>query len=148
MINEIHKDITTVTTGVVGHGVNCERKLSSGVALAIKNKWPVIYEVFMESPTTLGDTDIIEVGDMLYVANCYTQDTCGDDHNVQYASVSAILTSLTTMFEFANTYGLDVNLPKIGSDRGGLSWEDDVLPIINKLDSDFDSVTTNIYIYG
>jgi len=146
MINEIHKDITTATTGIVAHGVNCQKKMGSGVALAIKNKWPIIYEVYMDSKSTLGMVDTIEVGDLLYVANCYTQDECGTDQK-KYASPSAIRTALMSVYEFAEQYGIDVQLPKIGSDRGGLDWDTEVFPIIQMLDGVFDTVTTNIHLW-
>lgn len=146
MITEIHKDITTATSGVIAHGVNCKKRMGSGVALAIKNKWPVIYEVYLESKSSLGMVDTIEVGDLLYVANCYTQENYGSDGS-RYASLDAIALALHSVYEFANQYNIDVNLPKIGSDRGGLDWVTEVLPIINKLDLEFNKVQTNIYLW-
>jgi len=145
MINELYKDITEAKSGIIAHGVNCQRAMGSGVALAIKTKWPIIYEMYMTSTTCLGGADVIEVGDLLYVANCYTQKFYGSGK--RYASVDAIKSSLRTVFEYANTYNIDVNLPKIGSDRGGLDWETEVLPIITSLDEEFDDVTTNLYIW-
>jgi O-acetyl-ADP-ribose deacetylase (regulator of RNase III) len=145
MINEIYKDITTVTRGIVVHGVNGKKAMGSGVALAIKNKWPIIYDKYMESDATLGDADIIEVELLLYVANCYTQESYGSDGK-RYAEPGAILTSLTEVYEFAEV-GLSVNLPKIGSERGGLDWETEVLPIIEDLDNQFKSVETNLYLW-
>lgn len=145
MINELYKDITEVTSGIVAHGVNCQRAMGSGVALAIKTKWPIIYEMYMTSATTLGGVDVIEVGDLLYVANCYTQEFYGSGG--RYASVDAIKSSLRTTFETAKTYGIDVNLPKLGSDRGGLDWETEILPIITSLDEEFEDVTTNLYLW-
>lgn len=146
MINEIHNDITTVTSGVIAHGVNCQKKMGSGVALAIKNKYPLIYEVYMESKSTLGMVDTIEVGDLLYVANCYTQEFYGSDGG-RYASPNAIRSALLSVYEFAAQYGVDVNLPKIGSERGGLDWDTEVFPLVEMLNEVFDTVTTNIYIW-
>lgn len=120
--------------------------MGSGVALAIKNKWPDIYDVYMLSNTTLGRVDIIEVGDFLYVANCYTQHDYGNDGK-KYANLGAIQCSLSEVYEFAKAYDLPVCLPKIGSDRGGLDWETEVLPIIQDLDEAFKTVTTNLYIW-
>lgn len=145
MINELYKDITEATTGIIAHGVNCQRAMGSGVALAIKTKWPLIYEMYMVSSTGLGDADVIEVDNMLYVANCYTQEFFGSGG--RYASPEAIASSLRTVYETATLYNMDVNLPKIGSDRGGLDWETEVLPIITSLDDEFEDVTTNLYIW-
>ena len=146
MINELYKDITSVTSGIVAHGVNCQKAMGSGVALAIKTKWPLIYEMYMASNTVLGDTDVIEVDDMLYVANCYTQEYYGNCGGV-FASVDAITSSLRVVYENAKLYNISVNLPKIGSERGGLDWETEVLPIITALDEEFENVTTNLYIW-
>lgn len=146
MIYNIHKDITTVTSGLIAHGVNCQRAMGSGVALAIKTKWPIIYEVYMESDSSIGMVDHVEVGDLLYVSNCYTQEFYGSDGK-QYASIDAIKTALQSVYEFAEQYNIDVNLPKIGSDRGGLDWTTEVLPIIEDLDATHGTVTTNIYIW-
>jgi len=145
MINELYKDITEVTTGIIAHGVNCQRVMGSGVALAIKTKWPIIYDVFMNSAAGLGDADVIEISDFLYVANCYTQEFYGSGR--KYATTEAIESSLQIVFENAQTYNVPVNLPKIGSDRGGLDWDTEVLPIIQALDESFESVTTNLYIW-
>jgi len=43
MISIIKKDVTTVTKGVVAHGVNCQGAMGSGVAGAIRRKWPSVF---------------------------------------------------------------------------------------------------------
>lgn len=40
----IVKDITTIDTGIIGHQCNCRGVMGSGVALAIKNRWPKAYD--------------------------------------------------------------------------------------------------------
>ena len=42
----IQKDITTERHGLIIHGVNCQGVMGSGVALAIRNKWPVVYDEY------------------------------------------------------------------------------------------------------
>ena len=51
VIKEIQKDITTVEEGVVLHGCNCSGGFGSGVAGAIRKKWPDVYEMFKENGT-------------------------------------------------------------------------------------------------
>ena len=99
----------------------------------------------MSSSSGLGDADVVEIDDFLYVANCYTQEFFGSGR--RYATTEAIESSLRQVFEHAQTYNIAVNLPKIGSDRGGLDWDTEVLPIVQTLDDEFESVTTNLYIW-
>jgi O-acetyl-ADP-ribose deacetylase (regulator of RNase III) len=148
MIEE-HKDITTVTRGIVAHGVNCRRAMGSGVALAIKIKWPIIYEKYMENGygrAMTGEVEIIHVGDELFVANCYTQlDYAGHRYpNDILARTEWIEESLEAVYTTAHNWSLPVYLPRIAALRGGLDWETEVLPIIEELDKDFHNVETTI----
>jgi len=148
MIEE-HKDITTVTRGIVAHGVNCRRAMGSGVALAIKLKWPAIYESYMKNgsgESLAGSTQIIGVGEQLYVANCYTQlDYAGLHYpNDILAKPEWVESSLEYVYTTAHNYNLPVYLPRIAALRGGLDWETEVLPIIEELDKDFHNVGTTI----
>jgi O-acetyl-ADP-ribose deacetylase (regulator of RNase III) len=78
----INENITTVTRGLIVHGVNCMGEMNSGVALALKEKWPEVYDLYIKMPTgkdMLGTTHVIRLGAGLYVANCYTQFQYGYD---------------------------------------------------------------------
>jgi len=146
MITEIKKDITTVTEGIVAHGCNCIGGFGAGVALAIRKKWPKVYDTFKTAGTgiqLLGQTQIVELTDMLYVANCFTQHCVGNDGGV-YADTDAITNSLNETFYFAETSGLDLYMPKIGAGLGGLSYEDDVYPIFVQLSEQYPSV--NVFV--
>lgn len=46
LVTYIVMDITTATRGIVVHGVNCQGVMGSGVALAIRTKWPQIFESY------------------------------------------------------------------------------------------------------
>ncbi len=146
MIEVIQKDITTVEEGVIAHGVNCQRKMGSGVALAIKNKWPSIYAHYMNlpgGPDMAGKAYGINVSPNfnLCVFNCYTQEFYGPGDR-KYASTAAINKSLTRVFQFANEANLDVYLPKIGAGLGGLDWDTEVLPIIEAIDTAYNPNNT------
>lgn len=138
MIKTIQKDITSVDCGVVAHGVNCQLKMGSGVALAVRKKWPIVYELYMASPCgakMLGTAHIINIRpafDDLFVVNCYTQNFYGYSGG-KYADVDAVEESLTSVFDIAEEYGLDVYLPEIGGGLGGLNFAHDVFPIIQDL---------------
>ena len=119
--------------------------MASGVAKAIRNKWPKVYESYMASPrgkTMLGMAHLIPLNpalDNLFVVNCYTQNFYGYGGG-KYADPDAIRSSLKRVYEWADYYDLDVYLPKIGAGLGGLNWEKDVLPIIKELDTEFSRV--------
>lgn len=135
MMEYIIKDVTDVALGIIAHGVNCQHAMGSGVAGAIKKKWPIVYEKFMEAPkgkTMLGTVDLIAVttDDSLFVANCYTQNFYGYGGG-RYADPEAVAKCLYTVFRLADGLTLPVYMPKIGCGLGGLDWEADVLPSIN-----------------
>ena len=146
----IVKDITTVTKGVVAHGVNCQGKMASGVAGAIRHKWPEAYEVYRKAPIgkgMLGSCILvtIETG-RLFVANCYTQVFYG--YGGRFASPDAIRDSLARCFEWAGYFDVPLYMPKIGAGLGGLNWEREVEPIITKLNREYPSVEAYICVIG
>jgi len=131
----LKKDVTDVGLGIIAHGVNCQHAMGSGVAGAIRKKWPIVYEKFMEAPkgkTMLGTVDLIAVtdDDTLFVANCYTQQFYGYGGG-RYADPEAVRKAMQTTFRLADSLTLPLYMPKIGCGLGGLDWEADVLPIIN-----------------
>lgn len=148
MIEFIKGDITSVTNGLVIHGTNCSGAFGSGVAGAIRVKWPIVYEVFKDYPPgkhLLGEFVPVKINDDLHVANCYTQLFFGSDGK-RYASPEAIKKSLTSAYSYAKKHGIkSISLPKIGAGLGGLSWEDEVFPIVEHISNKFDDIHTKIY---
>lgn len=142
----VHKDITTVTHGVIPHGVNCQGVMGSGVAKAIKEKWPEIYNQFKNGGTgkkMLGEVQYSHVGKSLWVLNCFTQEYYGRDGK-RYASLEAVQEALGAVFSFAATKKLPVCMPKIGCGLGGLSWSDEVMPIVTELSATYD---VSVFVY-
>lgn len=143
-INYVKQDITKVTNGIIAHGVNCLGKMGSGVALAIRTKWPKAYSeyeqfwrVFTQPKAgLLGIVQTVEVDNDLYVANCFTQVIYGHDGG-RYADLDAVRESLENVFAFADHKDLQIFLPRIGCGLGGLSWEGEVEPIIHQLSEEF-----------
>lgn len=137
-----NRDITTVEKGLVLHGVNCQNAFNSGVAGAIKVKWPnvkdayhYIFDVGIEN--LLGHAQFVKVSDELWVGNLFTQEFYGYD-GARYADPTAIEQALRTSLVYArNAKITDLYIPRIGCKRGGLSWETDVLPIVTKLEEEF-----------
>lgn len=146
MINYLTKDITSVETGIVAHGCNCQGKMGAGVALAIRKKWPRAYQDYKlycvrYKPLTLpgsvdkllGRVQVVRISDdpILIVANCFTQLYYG--RNGRYADTGAITICLRRLAELATANDLSIYMPKIGCGLGGLNWEEEVLPIIENI---------------
>lgn len=140
-IEYINGDITEVYVGLTIHGVNCQRAFGSGVAGAIRHKFPDVYQAFMASPSgaeMLGMFVPVQPFGypLLTIGNCYTQEYFGSDGKV-YASLTAIRESLTEAFLYATLNSIyQVNMPKIGAGLGGLSWVD-VEAVISEVYSKF-----------
>lgn len=138
----IKKDITTETDGIILNGVNCKGVMGSGLAKAIRNKWPIVYSKYKElsfSDRLLGYVQFVKITDNLLVANCFTQDKYGSDGAV-YANIDAIKLCIQSVFEYADSKNLTIKAPKIGCGLGGLSWDDDVLPVFLDLEKTYPNV--------
>jgi O-acetyl-ADP-ribose deacetylase (regulator of RNase III) len=139
----IKKDITTVDSGIVVQGVNCQGVMGSGVAGAIRRKWPKAYESYMDkfhqtrtsNSDLLGTVDfaLITTSPTLYVANIFSQKFYGSDGQT-YANPISILQGMTRVFQFAEAHDLPIHSVKIGSGLGGLDWKNDVEPIFRQLE--------------
>ena len=77
----INGDITDITFGFVCHQVNCQGVMGAGVALAIRNKWPVTYAEYRRAyicdTLYLGNTIFVEIRPGLYVIHICGQDRYG-----------------------------------------------------------------------
>ena len=146
-MKHVVKDITTVEDGLVIHGVNCLGVMGSGVALAIREKWPSVYNSYKTVPMgkdSLGVTQIVTVTPDLYVANCFTQLNFGSDGG-RYADLEAVDQCLGSCFDFAEISDLHIRTPKIASDRGGLDWESEVKPLFDKYMKMYKKVKVTLY---
>ena len=143
-MRHINKDITTVTSGLILHGVNCQGKMASGVALAIRTKWPAVYKSYMESYNYMKSKNFlwlgrafpgyIDIANELVVFNGFTQEYYGRDGRA-YATVEAIQSCLEDVYKFAIESGItDIYIPRIGCNLGGLNW-DQVGPMIEEFET-------------
>lgn len=146
------REVTSITKGVIIHGVNCQGAMGSGIAGAIARKWPGVRQTYLDtfnalgrlnvrptprSSTLLGRIQPVKVDSDLVVINAFTQDYFGGDGRV-YASTDAIAAALSFTFDMLSDSSSDddpiqVYMPQIGCGLGGLSWDDQVEPIVNEL---------------
>jgi len=132
MINYVKQDLCEVTKGIVAHGVNCQSKMGSGVAGALKKKYPKIYPSYMEMCNTtdnpkelLGVVDFVKIKEDLIIVNCFTQEFYGYDGK-RYADPDAIYNCMRILVSMAANRNLPIYIPKIGCGLGGLDWDKDV----------------------
>ena len=113
------------------HGCNAQGRMNSGAARAISDKWPVVKSQYLKIPKQyleLGKIQRVEVEEHTEVINCITQKYYGRDGK-KYASVHAIVQCIKA----AHEEGIKLYMVKIGSDLGGLDWDLEVVPAIEKL---------------
>lgn len=141
MIKIIDGDLLEAKEDVIGHQVNCQGKMGSGVADQIKKKWDVVYLSYTLYLKTiidpLGDCEIVPVEENKWVANLYGQDNYGYDGK-QYTDVFKLTCALKELKDLCKKHNKSVALPyKIGCDRGGANW-DEVYQIIEEIFSDYE----------
>lgn len=81
----LKKDLTTISSGVILHQVNCQGRFASGLAGCIRQKFPEVYLSYMNYFQTygknnlLGKFDDVHVSDFLVIVNCFSQEFYGYD---------------------------------------------------------------------
>ena len=142
-----HKgDLLASPCTVIAHGCNCFNTMGSGIARAIKARYPLAYEA--DCKTTSGDSSKLGTFTMCAypdrrVFNLYTQYKFGTDkmHLNYEALVQAPVSLRDTLDEHDPRHQETVGLPRIGCGLAGGDWE-----IVEELISDvFPNRTIHIY---
>lgn len=124
---------------IICHQVNCQGKMNSGVAKAIRDKWPEVYIKYMESNEViwdkahehgrmiwnhmLGQIQVVFIADKktMAVVNMFAQENYGYDGR-RYTSYDAFWSCLGEIKRTINP-GLRIAFPaRIGCVRGGANW--------------------------
>jgi O-acetyl-ADP-ribose deacetylase (regulator of RNase III) len=83
MSKVLNMDLLDIQRGVLVHQVNCRGAMGRGLALAIRQKWPVVYseyrKTFARGELKLGTIQLVQVEPDLYVCNLAGQDRWGTD---------------------------------------------------------------------
>ena len=80
MVTVVKGDLLDAKETIIAHQVNCQKKMNSGVAKAIREKYPVVFDRYCKTEPKFGFVDFISVGDRIhYIANMYAQDRYGYD---------------------------------------------------------------------
>ena len=127
MIEYRKGNLLDVTSGVIIHGCNSHGVMGSGVALAVKDKYPECFETYRlfcekrkNDQTILGASSIYVASLELTIVNMITQKDYGTHRRqVNYGAIAKGFSDLH------NYYFMDqeFHFPKIGAGLGGGDWE-------------------------
>ena len=140
-INFVKQDLTTSDADYICHQVNCQGAMNSGVAKAIREKWPIVFITYKKVCDEKISKDELQhklLGNILYVnpneyepktwpespivINMFSQEHYGYDGK-RYTSYDAFWSCLGHIREVIPK-GSKIAFPyKIGCDRGGANWE-------------------------
>ena len=140
MVTVVKGNLLNASEKIIAHQVNCQKKMNSGVAKAIREKWSIVFEKYQKAESQLGFVDFILIDNHYhYVANMYAQDNYGYDGK-QYTNYDAFRQCCKKIVEFCRnmTIKYTVAMPyKIASDRGGADW-DKIMDILLEEFTDID----------
>lgn len=150
-IPSIYRNILNETEGIIVHGVNGQGKMAKGFGLNIRNKFPEVYNDYMDMYISSnynlipGQAILTHISNRLKVVSGVTQKYYGNDPKVQYVDYEAI----EIIFKRVNTYALQTKLPVIfpliGSKLGGGDWNEISKIIENCLSSE---VSRTLFLLG
>ena len=146
-INLVKCDILEIDCQVICHQVNCMGAMRSGVAKAIREKWPAVYETYLLGlklkSETLGTISVADVDKNKHVVNMYSQYEYGYDGK-RYTSYDAFCSCLEEIKAFAIYNDIkSIAFPyNIGCCRGGANWN----VIYAMIESVFKDTEIDIYI--
>jgi O-acetyl-ADP-ribose deacetylase (regulator of RNase III) len=144
-IIELEGNLLDSKDNIIAHQCNCRGGFGSGVAKAIRDKWPLVYQKFMEafhlskrSSDLLGKIQVVKLTKDQRVVNLYAQEDYGYDGQ-RYTSYDALDKCLKKLSSYCVENKLNtVSIPyKMSSDRGGADW-DVVLALIKSAFKDTD----------
>lgn len=124
-------DILSVNEGIIVQGCNAQGVMGSGLAKAIREKYPEVYEEYKiafedassDRRALVGSAQAVQIKSKnnLYVVNGITQEFYGKDGR-KYVSYSAIQAVFAQVAIMAKSKQLEVHYPMIGAGLGGGDW--------------------------
>jgi O-acetyl-ADP-ribose deacetylase (regulator of RNase III) len=121
---------------IIVQQVNCKGVMGAGLAKAILNHYPMVYEHYRAEYELglleLGYTSYIEVEPNKFVANICGQDGYGKGR--RFTDYDALRAGLEDVKMMAEALNVDVVIPyKIGSGLAGGDWEGVVSPMVDEV---------------
>jgi O-acetyl-ADP-ribose deacetylase (regulator of RNase III) len=125
-INYIRGDILETDSDVIAHGVNCKGVFGAGLAKEIRDKWPEVYNNYMDKFLRLGwrlGEIQINYPENKIVVNMATQENYGRDPKKVYVDYSAVAVCLDKLFKYCKEHSLSCAIPKIGCGLDNGDWK-------------------------
>lgn len=142
-------DVLDATNGIIVHGCNAQGVMGSGLAKAVRAKYPKAFADYADAYTQggleLGQVVLSEITDTLVIANAITQWHYGRD-KVKYVSYPAIQQTFTAIAEAASQLDIEVHYPMIGAGLGGGNWAV-ISEIIDTAFEPYPDVARTLWIY-
>ena len=111
---------------LIAQGCNAQGVMGSGVARAIRDKWPEVYTQYRQryqlAGLRLGDVVLAYTDDGKIVANCITQEFYGRDGK-RYVDYDAVAVCMDKLKEICQRLRIEkIAMPLIGAGLGGGDW--------------------------
>lgn len=120
-------DVTLALEPVILHGCNAKGKMNSGVAKAIRERWPEVFTAYEKAHNqwglVTGSNIYVKTTDGKLVVNAITQSNYGRDPNVVYVDYDAIQLCLEDARTALDTFNhRSIAMPMIGAGLGNGDW--------------------------
>ena len=129
-LQQIDGNILDITEGIICHQVNCRGVMGAGIAKAIRNKYPLVFDLYIqackrhEAEELLGTAQIVKVSDTLRVVNMFGQ--VGYGRSGRFTNYGAVGESFRNLWDMMNKNNIDrqVYIPyRMGCGLAGGDWE-------------------------
>lgn len=129
-VHVIIGDLLNAKESIIGHQVNCQGVMGSGIAKVLRDRYNTLYPSYKQycaqhhSPDELlGKCHFVKEGSR-HIANLFGQLDYGRQKNTVYTNYEALRTSLNTLREYAVQNQLSVALPYgIGCGLANGDWD-------------------------
>lgn len=107
MVEIINHDLLMLDCDIFCHQVNCQGRMGSGIAKTIKEKYPIVFEEYINfcknaisSKNLLGKCQIININDNLLCANLFGQLYYG--YGGLYTNYEGLRCALMNLYDFCS----------------------------------------------
>lgn len=145
MIAIVNGNLLDATEDIIGHQVNCQGVMGSGVAKQIRATYPFVYDQYKmmadelegSREDLLGWCQFVDTGKHL-VANLFSQLNYGRDKSVLYTDYEALRVALILLKVHAMYHNLSVALPfNIACGFANGDWDGVVYPMLEEIFLDY-----------
>ena len=120
-------DVTRATEPVILHGCNARGKMNSGVAKAIRARWPEAFteyeKAYQNYGLVVGSNVYVNTSDGKLIVNAITQECYGRNPNVRYVDYDAVQLCLEDARTALDTMNhKSIAMPMFGAGLGNGDW--------------------------